>query len=317
LQEKFIKNFIQQDYIIEDIPNDCSHRSYARIKVDGDSYIFMDSPPDLEPPLAFVKIGEYLRSINLHAPRIYQQDLEKGWLIIEDLGNSSLTKYLQIHPEKEKELYFLTIDILLYLQSQTSHPELALYSEEKLMEELEIFRHWYIEKHLQLSCPEGEWRKLWEAAFDQLENKYQTIVLRDYHADNLHICQEEGLAQIGIIDFQDALLGHASYDLMSLIEDARREVRPELGEELINYYLSQRKDINQDSFRRDYNILALQRNLKIIGIFMRKSMRDNNHKYLQYIDRVWGYVYNNLQHPILCELQAFLQPYIKQVSHAM
>jgi aminoglycoside/choline kinase family phosphotransferase len=125
-------------------------------------------------------------------------------------------------------------------------------------------------------------------------------VLRDYHVDNLIWLDDRvGIKKVGLLDFQDAVMGSYAYDVVSLLEDARRTVTATVVDEMINYYLDRMKTLERRKFISDYKILGVQRACKIIGIFARKSVRDNDTRYLKHLPRVWGYIRQNIQHPML------------------
>lgn len=295
------------------VAGDASFRKYYRVEKEGSCAIIMDAPPQYEDIRPFVRIAEYLNTMQLHAPAIYAKDEVNGFLLLEDLGDERFTRILA-KPEnaaREKELYQLAIDALLELH-QFPAPEIKPYAESELLREYRLFSEWYAPAVL------GDKAAGFQEAYETVIKKCvplcewdgSVLVLRDYHADNLmKIEGVEGLASLGLLDFQDALAGSPAYDLVSLLEDARRDVSPELASAMLEYYLAEQTKIKKDRFLENYAALGAQRNLKIIGIFMRLAKRDGKHSYLPFIPRVWGYLERDVMHPSLAPLKALLDEY--------
>ena len=167
-----------------------------------------------------------------------------------------------------------------------------------------------------------EHRRLWRAALASLGGSRQVFVHRDYHAQNLlWLPDRDGVARVGLIDFQDAVAGSAAYDLISLTEDARRDVSPELAEETTRHYLAAMKQqgspLDEAQFRREMAVMAAQRNTKIVGIFARLYKRDGKARYLAFLPRVWGYLERDLSHPALAELKAWYDQVIPKDKRAV
>jgi aminoglycoside/choline kinase family phosphotransferase len=205
----------------------------------------MDADPTLVDDLdAFINIDNLLISISLNAPKIYSIDKENGFLLLEDLGDNLFSKVLNTN--NEESLYKKAIDILIYLHdrniNQFSKNNLVEnYSDEKLISESELFIEWYIKSHLNIKINENqinEFKEIFSKIITSLKLKYNTLVLRDFHVDNLVLQHSKsGLCQVGLLDFQDAVLGQSSYDLISLIEDVRRPISSELKTSLIKYFI--------------------------------------------------------------------------------
>lgn len=272
------------------LAGDASNRRYERIITSDRSYMLMIAPPGKEDVRPFVKVDRILRQNNLHAPEIYAEDAENGYLLLEDMGDDLFSRVL-INNNNELELYKLAIEVL---EKLPNNADLPFYSTEKLLEESALFIDWFA-----TNASRDEFLGIVANILSKLDNSQPKLVLRDYHADNLMwLPQYEGLQRVGLLDFQDAVIGHAAYDLVSLLEDARRDVTEATKQELL-------KNKSAD-FMRDYFILGAQRNLKIIGIFNRLKKRDNKDAYLKFLPRVWAHFKGDLQHPVMAELKAWI-----------
>lgn len=305
------------------VAGDASFRRYDRLTLDGKSYILMDAPPPEEDCLPFVAVAHYLDSIGLNAPIVLNQDLHQGFLLLEDLGDDTFNQVFTKSTAEETLLYQRSIDVLVDLHgykvpTSLSDKEdhlypLASYDDALFKMELELFTDWY------LPALKGQGNANWGPELEQLWQPLQPhvipespiLVLRDYHADNLMwLPNLDGLKQIGLLDFQDAVMGHPAYDLVSLLMDARRDVHPTLMAEIGTYYLAQMKRkgtlIDPQDFWRAFHILGAQRNLKIIGIFARLWKRDKKPHYPTMIPHVWRLLERNLEHPALADLKAWI-----------
>jgi N-acetylmuramate 1-kinase len=293
---------------------DASFRRYYRL-VDGDRRaVLMDAPPPHEDVRPYVAVAEMLRGHGLSAPEIFAEDNEQGILLIEDFGDDTYTRLLARGVD-EHELYTLAIDTLITLQrAVTTPPALPPYNEEALLREAALLVEWYAPAVLgtPLSpAPCAEYLALWREALPLAAVNGPTLVLRDYHVDNLMLLEgREGVQGCGLLDFQDALSGPASYDLVSLLEDARRDVPPALREAMTARYLAAFPALDEGAFRRSAAILAAQRNAKIIGIFTRLWQRDGKPRYLGHIPRVWRLLEADLQEPALRPLARWLDHHL-------
>ncbi len=300
------------------LAGDASFRRYERLFLGDKTAVLMDAPPPQEDVRPFVKIARHLKTNNLSAPEIFAEDVENGFLLLEDLGDSRYTTVLSgkspLPSPSEKELYKLAIDTLVEIQKLPLPQDIPSYGDELLMREVLLLTEWYIPRVFgdkygddDLQKLQDEYVAIWERLFQLLENDRQVLVLRDYHADNLMwLPEREGVEKVGLLDFQDAVTGSPAYDLLSLLEDARRDVAPELAEEMVDYYLSLAPETDKDNFLLLYNLLAAQRNCKIVGIFARLSVRDGKDTYLQFLPRVWGHIERDLHHPTLAELKEWM-----------
>lgn len=307
------------------LAGDASFRRYERIDFQGKSLMLMDAPPPFEDIGPFVAIGEYLKSNGLAAPEIKALDQKSGFLLLEDLGDDLFAQVIRENPSEEGRLYALAIDGLLHLHQHTPEQKLSgslgvshrlpHYDQILLLREVALLADWYIPalkgKRLSVDARAG-FMALWTDILHPVAGARDCLVLRDYHAENLMLrAGQQGLDALGLIDFQDAVLGHAAYDLQSLLMDARRDMPLELEEKMIQRFLAG-SNLDEDGFRRDYAILAAQRNVKIIGIFSRLFLRDGKDNYLKLLPRVWGLLERALEHPALAPLKLWLDREVPQ-----
>jgi aminoglycoside/choline kinase family phosphotransferase len=292
------------------LAGDASFRSYQRLSRGDKTYVLMDAPPPKEDVRPFIAIDKHLVLHGFSAPRILAEDVKHGFLILEDLGNSSFTNMLARNREKEWDLYALAVEVLGSLHTKPLPENIKPYDKEKLLKEAMLLPEWYYQLMHGKPIPEKamkEYRSLWEGLLPAVETAEPVLVLRDYHADNLMwLPSRTSIAKVGLLDFQDAVSGHPAYDLVSLLEDARRDVPPEVAEEMIRLYLRMMPGTAADAFRTAYALLGAQRNCKILGIFARLWLRDKKVNYLTYLPRVWHHLEHDLTHSKLAGVKAWL-----------
>ena len=299
------------------LKKDASHRQYERIiKSNGDTLIFMDAPPDKEKVIPFINVANFLLKNNLSAPEIILSDVENGFLILEDFGDAS---YSNVMSSTKKDLYEIdeivmynkAIDTLVHLHKVSYDDcDLECYDEEMLLSESMRFIEFYIEVLNGESISQSlksEYILIWKHLLSITNSLNSVVVLRDYHADNLMWLEERvGIKKVGLLDFQDAVIGSPAYDLVSLLEDARRDVDQKIVDKMIQRYLNAFPEYSRKEFMAVYSILAAQRNLKIIGVFARLASVYNNKYYLTLLPRVWRNLNNDLKHPLLLSLKNWL-----------
>jgi N-acetylmuramate 1-kinase len=285
------------------LAGDASFRRYYRVADGARQAVVMDAPPPQEDVRPFIAVAEMLRGHGLSAPAIFAAEPELGLLLIEDFGDNTYTRLLAGGAD-ETALYALAIDTLIALQrAVTQPPELPVYDEPTLLGEAALLVDWYAPAVLGAPLPPAardDYLALWREVLPLAALPDRTLVLRDYHVDNLMLLHgRAGARSCGLLDFQDALCGPASYDLVSLLEDARRDVPPALREAMTERYLAAFPGIDRGLFRRSAAILAAGRNAKIIGIFTRLWRRDGKPQYLEHIPRVWRLLEADLREPAL------------------
>ena len=307
------------------IKADASFRRYERIQDGARSLILMDAPPPDEHIQPFVKITGLLREFGLSAPEIYAEDEANGLLLLEDFGEMLYTQYLQAQPDDEARLYLAATDVLLTLKQQST-PQIAEkispYGTATLLKEVAIFSDWFLPQIMEaerLEQAAPEFLQLWQNLLGSAGLNQNVLVLRDFHADNLMwLDDRRDKARVGLLDYQDALWGDGAYDMMSVLQDARRDVAPETVAMCMEHYVRHTGE-DWKEFRRRYAILGAQRNLKIIGIFIRLCVRDGKADYLHYLPRVWRLLSKNLNHdelePVKLWLDAHVPPAARETTN--
>ncbi|OEY65717.1 aminoglycoside phosphotransferase family protein [Marinobacter sp. X15-166B] len=277
---------------------DASFRRYFRIHADTGDLILMDAPPDKETCQPFVALARHWREEGIRVPDVLQQDLSQGFLLLEDFGDQLMLR--QLHPESANALYRLAIDELLRIQQVSdtpSHP-LPPYDAALLNREMALFPDWLVTRQLGLTLSTTE-HALLDTTFAFLRESAlaqpQVPVHRDYHSRNLLVLAEAEAPALGVIDFQDAVLGPVTYDLVSLLKDCYISwPEPRLAAWLEHYRaLSQNAGLHRadaDTFRLWFELMGMQRHLKAAGIFARLAIRDGKTGYLQDIPRTVGYL---------------------------
>lgn len=337
------------------VAGDASTRRYENLNRGGEKAVLMDAPPGAEAatcpvdaspeerkalgynamarlagpdPAAFACIARELTRRGFSAPHIYAADLMQGFLILEDLGADLYARVLQKHPEQEAELYRQAISCLAALYRSSFSPDMVHqnaswtvqdYDPTALQIEADLFLDWYV-PHFETdisAAAKQEWSEIWTNAFTHLDAHASGLALRDFHAENVFALPgRDGIANVGLIDFQDALFAHPAYDLASLLEDARRDVDPKLATPLISQFCTEAGIAEDDTFHAAYAVQAAQRNAKILGIFVRLAERDNKPKYLDLIPRVARHFMRDISHPALADLRTWIETHTSSVLEA-
>jgi len=273
------------------LAGDASFRRYDRLAENDRRAVLMDAPPPQEDVRPFIAMAEHLLGLGYSAPAILGRDVADGLLLLEDLGDDTFTRLLGQGVDEES-LYALAIDLLadLHNRGATAIPAgLPAYDDERLLTEALLLTDWYLPEMLgePLPTPEREaYIALWRELFPVARQVPETLVLRDFHVDNLMRLDRPGLAACGLLDFQDAVAGPLTYDLMSLLEDARRDIDPGLIARMRTRYLAA-TGLDAEAFDASWAVLAAQRHAKVIGIFTRLCRRDGKPLYLGHIPRLW------------------------------
>ncbi len=278
---------------ITPVAGDASFRRYFRVAGEGRSAILMDAPPPHEDPRPFIAIAEWLTQRGFAAPAIHAADLDQGLVLLEDFGDVRLRETADADEDAAAPHYAAAIDLLVALRA---HPAAGLepYDRAVLQREAGLFVEWYCPA-VGLDVDVEGYRAAWEAVIDRALTDAPVTVLRDYHAENLMLVGDD--KALGLLDFQDALAGHPAYDLVSLLQDARRDVDPNLEEAMLARYRAATGA--GDDFMAAYHVLGAQRNAKIIGIFTRLWKRDGKPRYPALCPRVWAYLERDLSQPEL------------------
>ena len=290
---------------------DASPRRYFRVS--GQDALLMDDRQDPEGFAAFLQISKHLNSLGLSAPRVKSARPEDCLALIEDFGDATYARCLAQGMD-EHTLYKLAVDVLLKLHHDPSgrHIERPVYDLAVQLDELSIFSHWFapaVTPGLDAAAFDRSFRLQWRDALAPVADRHETLVLRDFHIDNLMLLEgREGEARCGLLDFQDAILGPSEYDLLSLLQDARRDLAEGLEESLLTYYCDHAPISlgNADFIRKRYAILGAQRHARILGVFVRLFQRDAKPRYLEFIPRVLSQFQAALKDAGLKDLSDFL-----------
>lgn len=290
----------------EPLCNDASFRRYERVIQNGKRAVLMDASSESENIQSFLTIAHHLAGLGFSAPQVFSKDLENGFLLLEDLGDDTFSQLLS-QGGNETTLYSLAVDLLIalhdYAPAQVLPKGIAYYDDQRLLDEAFLLTDWYLPAIRQKNTSNeirDTYEKAWRDTFSFIHDRSDTLVLRDYHVDNLlHLRNRKGIAACGLLDFQDAVAGPPAYDLVSLLEDARRDVTPHLVEAMLARYFSAFPNLDRHSFMTTYTILGAQRHVKVIGIFTRLCIRDGKAVYLRHIPRLWKLLERSFAHPAL------------------
>lgn len=330
---------------ITPLPGDASTRRYFRLAHGRNTTLLMDQPQGAETPAApmnadaatrralgynavarlagadcarFVAVAGYLRGNGFSPPAILGTDTRQGFVLLEDMGDALFADVLADGGDAHA-LYMAAANVLAKLHTRPAPSMLAgnmplfVYDDMALLAETDLLTEWFLPRALGRRATADETkthRALWRTVLHENVALPTVFVHRDYHAQNLlWLPDRTGAARVGLIDFQDAVAGSPAYDLVSLIEDARRDVGRDVGETATTHYLDARRaqgaTLDEAAFRREMAVMAAQRNAKIVGIFARLYIRDGKARYLELLPRVWGHLARDLAHPALADLRAW------------
>jgi aminoglycoside/choline kinase family phosphotransferase len=329
----------------EPLPGDASTRRYERLRLpSGATLMLMDAPPLAESPPcdpawspaerlaagwnatarlaagrvdAFAATAAYLRGIGLSAPEVLAMDANAGLAVIEDFGEGVLARLMD-HGQDEQTYYFAAIDAQARLHEQRPPPLLSVdglswplltYDAVALKAGADLFVDWQPALNPALTfgpAARAEWDALWTGIAKRGEAGAAVFAHRDFHAENLlWLPERTGAARVGLIDFQDAVLAHPSWDLHSLLQDARRDVSPALEAAALDRYFSRRPGLDRAAFMADYAALAALNETRILGVFARLIVRDGKPRYRAFLPRMWRQLERNLANPALGPLKAW------------
>lgn len=285
------------------LAGDASLRRYERLARDAGTAILMDADPakgeDVRP---FLRIARHLRDLGLAAPEIIAQDIEAGLLLLEDFGDGLFARIAHAQPEREKSLYIAATEVLLALHRHPPPQAVDLAAPGKLAEMIAPAFEWYAGDR----TAEAEAIAAFAAALSANAPEADVLVLRDYHAENLVLrAAGAGVTRVGLLDFQDAMQGHPAYDLVSLLQDARRDVGAEAQEAALALYIDE-SGHDRDAFTAAFAVLGAQRNARILGVFARLAAIRGKPHYIDLIPRVWRHLQTDLDDPALREVARIL-----------
>jgi aminoglycoside/choline kinase family phosphotransferase len=314
LQQEFAEKNGWGDADIFPLPSDASTRSYTRLVRGDESCLLMDAPPETEKLPEYLIVGAHLRGLGLRAPEVYAANEADGFALIEDFGDRTFT-YCLDRGEDEEFLYDKAVDVLLHFQRETaaSAGSIALpsYDMDLMLEEVSRFLLWFVPAVRGEEVSEAErqdFNQAWHEVLVEVAEKHTSFVFRDFHVDNLMLLEgAEGVQSIGVLDFQDALIGSPAYDLMSLIEDARRDISPATRIRILNRYFAAFPGLDQAETLAEVNLLAAQRHTKVAGIFAKLIKERGQTQYLAHLPRVLRLLSSALDAPELTQVRAMTE----------
>jgi hypothetical protein len=302
------------------LAGDASFRRYDRL-IEGDRRaVLMDAPPPQENVRPFLKVARLLAGMGLSAPRVFAADEAAGLLLLEDLGDDTYTRLIARGTD-ERMLYMLATDVVIELHRRLPAPafdELPRFDEPRALREVSLLLDWYWPARLGEAVPEmvretyiEAWRQVLPWALAPASGVAQSIALFDYHVDNLlWLPERPGAAACGLLDFQDAVIAPVTFDLVSLLEDVRRDVAPEIAAAAIARYLAAFPGIDGNAYAAAYAVIGAQRNCRIAGTFTRLWKRDGKPAYLVFMKRVWRLIEGDIAHPALAPLAAWFASHL-------
>ena len=299
----FLKTSAWQAASCLPLTGDASTRKYFRLRQDERTAILMDATENVDTVAPFLQIGSHLQKLGLSAPSVFASDPAHGLLIVEDFGEATFTRLLEGGHDGEG-LYSLAVDLLIAIhKSPAAIPNgLRDYSPENMFGDIELFLDWCAPA---VSAKARQnFRDVWGEALVLSRQVPTSLLLRDFHVANLMLLERrEGIRRAGVLDFQDAYQGPVSYDLVSLLEDARRDVPPSLKEKMIARYLRAFPKLNPGKLESSMAVVAAQRHTRVLAVFERLSRRERKHEYRKrHSPRVWRLLQEALSHPALSEL---------------
>lgn len=321
-RNSFVKHHGWAASTLNPLPADMSFRRYFRLNDGTRHALLMDSPPDKEDIRPFVKIALHLRALGFSTPNILSLDEDLGFAVIEDFGNNTYANLINSGADQH-DLYGLAVDALAALHNNPQAAELSVpdYNINKLVDETCELVDWYYPALTGAALPPAarqQYIDAWQAVFAAMPKSVETLTLRDFHIDNLMLLEDrEAVARCGILDFQDAVIGHPAYDLVSLLEDARRDLDDNLVRAMQARYAAQTPDLARSDFDTWYQVLGVQRHAKVAGRFTRFYLRDSNPDKLCHIPRVMNLLTRSLDTPALQPVKSWLDHNMPNQHHTL
>ena len=309
---------------IQALKGDASRRCFYRHYKNNKSVIIIDADPSLgEEPNAYAAVTYMLQKNKFSVPEIYASDIQNGFFIIEDFGDNLYAHIITKDASKADNLYKNALDVLVAVQKINIDPILSYgsgtyklqnYDINRFISEVKIFTDWYFPEITKRPTPtsaKDELNTIMRGLLLPVVTQSSGLVLRDYHAENLMFLETRNTIQaVGLLDYQDAVIGNHAYDVVSLLQDARRDITPDFEAKMLDYFLTKAHIIDKQAFMRDYYILGTQRNIKILGIFTRLWLRDRKEQYLPHMKRVWRYLERDLAQPQLKPLKGWFDRWL-------
>lgn len=303
-----------RDAQILPLAGDASFRRYFRVVDGARQAVLMDAPPPHEDPRPFIAVAEFLCQQGLTAPTIFARDLERGLLLIEDFGDVRLRETVDAALHDEAGHYAGATDLLVHLHARPPMAGLPVHGLDHWLDEVMLFADWYCPA-LDIAVDRDAFRAAWTAVLTPVEHDGlpRVTVLRDFHAENIMLVPgKHGIRHYGLLDFQDALVGHPAYDLASVLEDARRDVTPAVEAAMLARYQA----ATGHDIEAAYWALAAQRNTRILGVFVRLWKRDGKPHYRSFQPRMWGLLERDLAHAALAPVRAWFDENVPAAKRA-
>jgi aminoglycoside/choline kinase family phosphotransferase len=304
------------------LAGDASFRKYYRIERGRDRVVLMDAPPPMENVRPFLNIARHLTALGLSAPRVLAEDIEQGLLLLEDLGDGTYARKLAEGAD-ETGLYALAVDLLIELHRRfdvARASDVPRFDMARALREVNLLLDWYWPAIKGAPAPDGlrnSYEAAWREALPALWSAPDSLALFDFHIDNLMLLDgRQGVAACGLLDFQDAVIAPVAFDLVSLLEDVRRDVPPALVAAMRERYVAAFPQLDRAAFDRAYGAIGAQRNTRIVGVFTRLLVRDGKPRYLQFMPRVWRLLEGDLEHPALAPVREWFDTHLPKGTRA-
>lgn len=298
------------------LAGDASFRRYERLARNGARAVLMDAPPPQEDVRPFIEVDRLLRSAGLTAPEIHAADEQAGLLLLEDFGDDTYTRLIA-RGHDERELYELAVDVLIRMHRVLTTGALATlprFEDARCIEEAMRLIEWYWPAAHGGPAPGDATQSFveaWRSVLPAARRIPDGLMIYDYHVDNLMLLPADGvrcgIARVGLLDFQDAMRAPVSFDLMSLLQDVRRDIPPALVAACYERYLAAFPALDREGFAASYAIMGAQRNIRILGTFVRLWVRDGKPGYLNWLPRTWRFVESDLAHPSMVPLRDWFE----------
>jgi len=292
----------------KELAGDASSRHYYRL-FRGDEVAILMQDPNREALKSYLAVTQILIERGYSVPEVFERDEANGFLILEDFGEALFARLLE-RGEDERALYELAVSYLLDVRGQTLPTGIKYFSNNYVMDQNAVFLDWYVPFLTGRTLDDNArlfFQQIWQELMGHFDQESEVLLHRDFHAENLFFLPERvGLRRLGLIDFQDAMVGPPAYDLVSLLQDARRDVTQTLAEDMITTYIEQSGE-NEEAFRRRYTILGAHRNMRILGIFTRLKEQEGKKRYEAFKPRVISHLNACLAHPDLMALRHWVR----------
>lgn len=328
---QFLTMHLGDDFEIKSLLGDASFRRYHRIYKDDVSYLLMDAPPQKESVQLFVDVAKIFNQV-VNAPTIIQEDIDNGFLLLQDFGEVEFA-HLILDKAKKEQHYTKALQTLTQLQTLNIYDEhiqsvILPYTDEKYYDEMDLFSEWFLPfiGHNLSNDEQLLWQSFKNILIKHIQNQPKVVVHRDYHSRNL--MQDKASDELGVIDFQDALIGAYSYDLVSLIRDAYIDDKKDwVHQKIEEFYKMADIDKPFEQFCFDVNVMGVQRHLKVLGIFVRLYQRDGKDKYLANIPKQWQDLNDELNYlvnfiamdaddlSVICQFNQFIKNIMPSYRH--